>query len=1032
MRQRFWTIPTMTFFITLVLVLPSLASVLGTGSQNEGPASRSMRLVPSQTGTLYGFVTDWSGNPLQGATIVMDPTDGRGLKRTATTQAGGYYTQNLEPKGWDLTVSMSGYFDQGTNVNIYSGETTRHDFNLEKVPPIDAKIHGKVTNNSTHNPVFDATIYLMDAVRMYSTNVSTTLIGTYNIKIYAGDFVLFAHKNGYLDKFLGGIHLTDGENRTIDLVLFPAPAMNARFIGDISYQFNNGTIGPIVNASLVLFDPVKSFFAVAQADPSGHFDFNLYPTNFKLLVKSDTMPILDSSAVNVTTLANQVVTENFKLKELPPAQVLSHVNLTRWDRQHLSQNMTSWGRMSDSSMGSIRAMRFLFDVYFGNGDQYLTAQEVKIYTDMFSRDITNSMGMYDTSKMFTVDKVDFIFNKTVDSDSVDMSGSVYGNKPIYIQVDIGLRSNGTIRDDVPNHHVWLNQTYNTNDSKEEVYIDFPDIFTIKNISASKTMQLTQTKNTTLHMIAGVNPDPKSTNRSDSITLDLVYRIPPVANPGPDRTVNEDTDVVFDGSASSDRFGLLFYNWDFGDGSKKNSTVPTVTHNYPQPGKYDVTLTVVNKVLLQSSTKLHLTVKDVTPPKVTIAINSTTVNEDIKVLFRANATDNVAIVNITWWLETKLLGNGTTLNWTFGAPGKYTITVKVSDTSNLTAQASADMTALDVTPPVSVPGQNRTVNESQEVNFDGSSSNDNVGVTSYTWTFGDNSTSVTGSLTGHTYTRPGNYTVTLNVTDAAGHWNKRSIWVLVKDITPPVATIRAARTTVLVNDKVLFNSTGSYDNVGIVSYSWDFGDKTTAGGPVVNHTYKNAGTYKVNLTVRDAAGFKAVTTLTVTVAEPSNPYLSAVCIGSLLGLVFIGGIGAYLVYRRLRLGGYKIEEAFVIYEDGRLIKHISTRLTEDADKEVIASMLTAVQDFVKDSLKKKEGEFLGKIEFGKKTKILIERGKRIYLAIVLAGHDPESLRNLLAKTVAEVEERYHKKLNKWDGDIDAFKGLDEMVIDLVEK
>jgi len=40
--------------------------------------------------------------------------------------------------------------------------------------------------------------------------------------------------------------------------------------------------------------------------------------------------------------------------------------------------------------------------------------------------------------------------------------------------------------------------------------------------------------------------------------------------------------------------------------------------------------------------------------------------------------------------------------------------------------------------------------------------------------------------------------------------------------------------------------------------------------------------------------------------------------------------------------------------------------------------------------------------------------------------------LLAKTVAEVEERYHKKLNKWDGDIDAFKGLDEMVIDLVEK
>ena len=56
-------------------------------------------------------------------------------------------------------------------------------------------------------------------------------------------------------------------------------------------------------------------------------------------------------------------------------------------------------------------------------------------------------------------------------------------------------------------------------------------------------------------------------------------------------------------------------------------------------------------------------------------------------------------------------------------------------------------------------------------FDGSSSADDGGITSYTWSWGDGSSSVTnsGPVTTHEYTRKGNYTVTvtLTVTDAAG-------------------------------------------------------------------------------------------------------------------------------------------------------------------------------------------------------------------------------------------------------------------------
>ena len=49
-------------------------------------------------------------------------------------------------------------------------------------------------------------------------------------------------------------------------------------------------------------------------------------------------------------------------------------------------------------------------------------------------------------------------------------------------------------------------------------------------------------------------------------------------------------MTFDGSASSDGDGrLLFYLWDFGDGTGDDQ--PVVQHTYWEPGIYEVNLTV---------------------------------------------------------------------------------------------------------------------------------------------------------------------------------------------------------------------------------------------------------------------------------------------------------------------------------------------------------------------------------------------------------------------------------------------------------
>ncbi len=54
----------------------------------------------------------------------------------------------------------------------------------------------------------------------------------------------------------------------------------------------------------------------------------------------------------------------------------------------------------------------------------------------------------------------------------------------------------------------------------------------------------------------------------------------------------------------------------------------------------------------------------------------------------------------------------------------------------------------------------------------------------------------------------------------------------------------------VGEITLFDASGSFSSSKIVSYYWDFGDGTTAEGKIVEHSYKEKGTYTVTLTTTD--------------------------------------------------------------------------------------------------------------------------------------------------------------------------------------
>jgi PKD repeat protein len=70
--------------------------------------------------------------------------------------------------------------------------------------------------------------------------------------------------------------------------------------------------------------------------------------------------------------------------------------------------------------------------------------------------------------------------------------------------------------------------------------------------------------------------------------------------------------------------------------------------------------------------------------------------------------------------------------------------------------------------------------------------------------------------------------------------------------------------------VTFDASNSTDAWGIISYDWNFGDGTNGTGKTVTHPYSASGTYLATLSVHDAAGNTAMSTVTVTVRANMLP------------------------------------------------------------------------------------------------------------------------------------------------------------------
>jgi parallel beta-helix repeat protein len=289
--------------------------------------------------------------------------------------------------------------------------------------------------------------------------------------------------------------------------------------------------------------------------------------------------------------------------------------------------------------------------------------------------------------------------------------------------------------------------------------------------------------TGIYVVTLTVTDALGNHAADTMTVTVNDVINPVANAGPDQTVNAGTVVTFDGSASTDNVGIDNYTWAFTfDGAVRTLYGVSPTFNFTIAGNYTVTLTVRDAAGNTATDTMAVNVAAILPPADTTspvanAGPDQTVSVGTIVIFTgAGSADNVGVTNYTWTFTfggtaRVLYGVSPTFNFTIA--GNYTVTLTVRDAAGNTGTDTMAVTVSPIPPanqpPVASAGPDQIVTAGTLVTFDGSGSTDDHGITNYTWTFTYNGTTVTlwGMNPTFTFWVAGNYTARCTVTDADG-------------------------------------------------------------------------------------------------------------------------------------------------------------------------------------------------------------------------------------------------------------------------
>ncbi|MDS0257759.1 PKD domain-containing protein [Thermoplasmatales archaeon AK] len=265
----------------------------------------------------------------------------------------------------------------------------------------------------------------------------------------------------------------------------------------------------------------------------------------------------------------------------------------------------------------------------------------------------------------------------------------------------------------------------------------------------------------------------------------------------------------------------------------------------------------------------------TPFSVSISASATSVDDGQTVLFTSNVSGSSGSLSYQWYLNGNAVSGATSSTWTTSSlpAGSDSVYEVVNDIST---SATSNTVTLNVDPALtfSVNPSHNPSDVGQNVIFSTSVSG-GTGSYSYSYVLYDGTSSsdsqlASGSSSSFSYafSTTGSYLLQYSVSDTNGNTVTQSLTQTVN--SDPSVSISSSQNPTDSGRTVEFSSSVSGGTPGY-SYSWSV-DGSTFTTPDINVSFSSSGSYVVQLTVTDAAGYSVSQSLAETVN--SDPTVSA--------------------------------------------------------------------------------------------------------------------------------------------------------------
>lgn len=120
--------------------------------------------------------------------------------------------------------------------------------------------------------------------------------------------------------------------------------------------------------------------------------------------------------------------------------------------------------------------------------------------------------------------------------------------------------------------------------------------------------------------------------------------------------------------------------------------------------------------------------------------------------------------------------------------------------------------------------------------------------------------------------------------------------------------------------------------------------------------------------------------------------------------------------------YRVEQVFLIHRpSGLLLQHVTLPSIHAQDADMVSGMLTAIQDFIRDSFRVDEEETVQEMRVGELS-VWVEQSPFAFLAAVIRGTPPENLRATFQEALEHIHREKQKELEFFHGDNDAFESI----------